>query len=101
MPESSLDVRVYYSAPKAEDGTVMVCHHGAGWSGLTFACFAKEVTRISKGECGMLAFDARGHGWFVYWPRVTFLLTEVICRQDNIVYPTLWRRRSLHRDTHL
>lgn len=62
MPESGLDFRVYYTSPKGTDGTVMVCHHGAGWSGLTFACFAKEVTAISKGECGVLAFDARGHG---------------------------------------
>ncbi|KIP11003.1 hypothetical protein PHLGIDRAFT_84127, partial [Phlebiopsis gigantea 11061_1 CR5-6] len=62
VPESQLDVRVYYSASKAADATVIVCHHGAGWSGLTFACLAKELTRASKGECGVLAFDARGHG---------------------------------------
>ncbi|GJE85653.1 alpha/beta hydrolase [Phanerochaete sordida] len=62
VPESGLEFRVYYTAPKAEDGAVMVCHHGAGWSALTFACFAKEVTRQSKGECGVLALDMRGHG---------------------------------------
>jgi len=72
-----------------ESGTVMVCHHGAGsvywrqgfirrssnlficlfatlllyrYSGLTFACFANEVVKQSKGECGVLAFDARRHG---------------------------------------
>ncbi|EKM57884.1 uncharacterized protein PHACADRAFT_251781 [Phanerochaete carnosa HHB-10118-sp] len=62
VPESGLDFRVYYTAPRAVDGTVMVCHHGAGWSGLTFACFAKEIATESKGECGVLAFDMRGHG---------------------------------------
>lgn len=40
----------------------MVCHHGAGTSGLSFACFAKEVTDMTKGECGVLALDARRHG---------------------------------------
>ncbi|KZT06141.1 protein phosphatase methylesterase [Laetiporus sulphureus 93-53] len=62
VPASGLDVRVYYTPPKFADGTVMVCHHGAGMSALTFACVAKEVTDVSKGECGVLALDCRGHG---------------------------------------
>ena len=57
-----LDFRVYYTPPSDKKGTVMVCHHGAGYSGLSFACFSKEVTRLSGGECGVLSFDARGHG---------------------------------------
>jgi protein phosphatase methylesterase 1 len=40
----------------------MICHHGAGYSGLSFACFAKEVTDLTKGGCGVLALDARQHG---------------------------------------
>ncbi|KAL9714485.1 Protein phosphatase methylesterase 1 [Leucoagaricus gongylophorus] len=40
----------------------MVCHHGAGYSGLSFACFAKEVVDQTNGECGVLALDARRHG---------------------------------------
>ncbi|PCH42579.1 protein phosphatase methylesterase [Wolfiporia cocos MD-104 SS10] len=59
---SGLDVRAYYTPPKFADGTVMVFHHGAGQSALTFACVAKEVTEISRGECGVLALDCRGHG---------------------------------------
>ncbi|KAH9902379.1 protein phosphatase methylesterase [Cubamyces lactineus] len=62
VPSSDLDFRVYYTAPKFEDGTVIICHHGAGHSGLTFACMAKEITDMSKGECGVLAYDCRGHG---------------------------------------
>lgn len=62
VPTSDLDFRVYYSPPKFEDGTVIICHHGAGYSGLTFACMAKEITDMSKGECGVLAYDCRGHG---------------------------------------
>ncbi|KAF7773162.1 hypothetical protein Agabi119p4_5329 [Agaricus bisporus var. burnettii] len=62
VPSRSLDVRVYYTPPKFTDGTVMVCHHGAGYSGSSFACFAKEVTDQTSGECGVLALDARRHG---------------------------------------
>ncbi|KAI0346301.1 protein phosphatase methylesterase [Trametopsis cervina] len=62
VAESGLEFRVYYNSPKASDGTVIVCHHGAGWSALTFASFAKEISRVGKGECGLLAYDCRGHG---------------------------------------
>lgn len=50
------------SAPAAKPkGTVLVCHHGAGASGLSFAVLAKEV-KERDAELGVLAFDARGHG---------------------------------------
>lgn len=64
VPDSGLEFRVYYTPPTAKgpEGTVLVCHHGAGYSGLSFACFAQEVTNMSRGELGMLIMDARGHG---------------------------------------
>lgn len=62
VPASGLEFRIYYTPPKSSTGTVMVCHHGAGWSGLTFAAFAKEVATESRGECGVMALDCRGHG---------------------------------------
>ncbi|KAJ7484415.1 Alpha/Beta hydrolase protein [Mycena latifolia] len=62
VPARALECRVYYTPPKYADGTVLVCHHGAGYSGLSFACLAREVTGMSKGECGVLALDARRHG---------------------------------------
>lgn len=62
MAESGLEFRVYYTPPKFADGTVVVCHHGAGYSGLTFAYLAKELVANSGGECGVLALDCRGHG---------------------------------------
>jgi len=62
VPSAQLNFRVYYTQPKAKDGTILVCHHGAGYSALSFACFAKEVTRLGDGECGILAFDVRRHG---------------------------------------
>ncbi|KAF8512476.1 protein phosphatase methylesterase [Gautieria morchelliformis] len=64
VPPAQLTFRVYYTPPKLSGtkGTVMVCHHGAGFSALSFACFAKEVENLSHGECGVLALDAREHG---------------------------------------
>lgn len=59
-----LVMRVYYtpSTLAGSKGTVMICHHGAGFSGLSFACFAKEVKTLCGGECGVLSLDAREHG---------------------------------------
>ncbi|KIL65721.1 hypothetical protein M378DRAFT_125152 [Amanita muscaria Koide BX008] len=62
VPSRGLDFRVYYTPPKYSEGTVMICHHGAGYSGLSFACLAKEVKDLSNGELGVLALDARRHG---------------------------------------
>ena len=62
VPSAQLNFRVYYTPPKATGSTVLVCHHGAGYSALSFACFAKEVTGLSNGECGIFAFDVRRHG---------------------------------------
>jgi protein phosphatase methylesterase 1 len=62
VPPAQLNFRVYYTQPKTNDGTILVCHHGAGYSALSFACFAKEVMRLSNGDCGVLAFDVRRHG---------------------------------------
>ncbi|KAK0556469.1 Protein phosphatase methylesterase 1 [Tilletia horrida] len=43
-------------------GTVFVLHHGAGFGGLSYALVAREITRQTKGQVGVLAFDCRGHG---------------------------------------
>ncbi|GAA5876754.1 hypothetical protein JCM8547_002037 [Rhodosporidiobolus lusitaniae] len=48
-------------------GVVFVCVHGAGYSGLSWACLAKELAEPAggegrKGRVGVLAYDARGHG---------------------------------------
>ncbi|VDB87305.1 unnamed protein product [Peniophora sp. CBMAI 1063] len=66
VPASHLDMRAYYTPPKPrtqdEPGSVLVCHHGAGFSGLSFACFAGEVGRMTGGEVGVFSVDARRHG---------------------------------------
>ncbi|KAJ7035259.1 Alpha/Beta hydrolase protein [Mycena alexandri] len=63
VPSRSLDCRVYYTPPGGGgETTVLVCHHGAGYSGLSFASLAREVRAQGRGEVGLLAADARRHG---------------------------------------
>lgn len=62
LPDRGIDVRAYYTPPRSERGGVVVMHHGAGYSGTSFACLAKELVELMKGEVGVLAFDARRHG---------------------------------------
>ena len=45
-----------------ESPVVFVCHHGAGYSAMSFALLAKELTEGSKRTAGVLALDCRGHG---------------------------------------
>lgn len=71
--EKHATIRAYFTPPCSgltPSSTVMVCHHGAGFGALSFALMAKEVSRISKGELGVLAYDCRGHG------KTTFPLEE-------------------------
>jgi protein phosphatase methylesterase 1 len=85
VPSSQLDFRIYYTPPKTTDnsGTVMVCHHGAGTSGLSFACFANEVSEMTKGECGVLALDARRHGVSI---RNSLYIVVDYCHRKNQVH---------------
>jgi protein phosphatase methylesterase 1 len=63
LPSSSLVSRVYYTPPTSEGrGTVIVCVHGAGYSGLSWARFAKCVEEKGDASVGVLAYDVRGHG---------------------------------------
>lgn len=37
-------------------------HHGAGSSALTFGLTASYIRELTRGECGVIAIDCRGHG---------------------------------------
>lgn len=50
-----------YTTPPTAKGPLLVTHHGAGSSGLSFALFASEV-RKALPNAGVLSLDARGHG---------------------------------------
>ena len=50
-----------YIIPPTAKGPLLVTHHGAGSSGLSFALFASEI-RKALPNAGVLSLDARGHG---------------------------------------
>ncbi|KAL1686495.1 Alpha/beta hydrolase fold-1 [Schizophyllum commune] len=50
----------------AHQDALLVAHHGAGYSGLSFACLAGEITSTTRGALGVLAMDARRHGKTVF-----------------------------------
>ncbi|KAF2682482.1 protein phosphatase methylesterase 1 [Lentithecium fluviatile CBS 122367] len=56
---------VYLTPPGNAKAPLLVLHHGAGSSGMSFALFAKEV-RKAMPEVGVLAVEAREHGSVVW-----------------------------------
>ncbi|KAI9478432.1 MAG: protein phosphatase methylesterase 1 [Benjaminiella poitrasii] len=50
------------NSPNRESGPTFVMHHGAGSSALTFGLVASHIKELTQGECGVIAFDCRGHG---------------------------------------
>lgn len=70
-PDETATYHVYISPP-LEQGPLLVTHHGAGSSGLSFALFASEV-RKALPNAGVLSCDARGHG-------------ETVVRKDSKVF---------------
>jgi protein phosphatase methylesterase 1 len=56
---------VYLTPPSSDNGVLLVLHHGAGSSALSFALFAQEVRRTLP-KAGVLAVEARDHGSVVY-----------------------------------
>ena len=72
MDVGSSSFRVYYSPPAISESpnddvneggpVVFVCHHGAGYSAMTFALLAEALQSESNGQAGVLALDARAHG---------------------------------------
>lgn len=58
---------VYLTPPANPKSPLLVLHHGAGSSALSFALFAKEVRKLMP-EIGILAVEARDHGSVVWRP---------------------------------
>lgn len=59
-PTENVTYHAYITPPTAK-GPLLVTHHGAGSSGLSFALFASEI-RKALPDAGVLSLDARGHG---------------------------------------
>ncbi|ORY09446.1 protein phosphatase methylesteras-like protein 1 [Clohesyomyces aquaticus] len=67
-PDSShAKFHVYLTPPGSAKAPLLVLHHGAGSSALSFALFAREVQRQLP-DVGILAVEAREHGSVVWGP---------------------------------
>jgi len=58
---------VYLTPPATPKAPLIVLHHGAGSSAMSFALFALELKRLLP-DAGILAVEARDHGSVVYEP---------------------------------
>ncbi|KAF9736290.1 hypothetical protein PMIN06_008275 [Paraphaeosphaeria minitans] len=56
---------VYLTPPASPKANLLVLHHGAGSSALSFALMAKEVRKLMP-DVGILAVEAREHGSVVW-----------------------------------
>lgn len=56
---------VYITPPQSPKAPLLVLHHGAGSSGLTFALCAKEIGKLMP-EAGIIVVEARDHGSVVW-----------------------------------
>jgi protein phosphatase methylesterase 1 len=61
----SAKYHVYVTPPATPKDPLLVLHHGAGSSGLSWSLFAVELKRLLP-EAGLLALDARDHGSTVW-----------------------------------
>ncbi|CAD6969910.1 unnamed protein product [Tilletia controversa] len=51
--------RVYYTPPRVKS---VAKEQKSSYSGLSYALAAREITRLTKGQAGVLSLDCRGHG---------------------------------------
>jgi protein phosphatase methylesterase 1 len=65
LEESNAKFHAYFSPPVTEKAPLIVLHHGAGSSAMSFALFALDLRRLLP-EAGILAVEAREHGSVVY-----------------------------------
>ncbi|ODQ77428.1 hypothetical protein BABINDRAFT_54304 [Babjeviella inositovora NRRL Y-12698] len=65
-PQTRIRFQTFYTPPSG-NGPLYVFHHGAGSSAMSFALLARELRERWRDdstpiECGVFAFDMRGHG---------------------------------------
>lgn len=58
-----VEFQTYYSPPASQEAPILIFHHGAGSSAMTFCWMAHHLKSDNEGSVpGIFAFDARGHG---------------------------------------
>ena len=64
-PNRDIEFNIYISLPideiRGDDTPVVLCLHGAGYSGLTFAPLTRAIAK-ERPQCCIVAPDLRGHG---------------------------------------
>ncbi|KIW04155.1 uncharacterized protein PV09_04962 [Verruconis gallopava] len=65
LEDTNAKYHAYFSPPATDKAPLIVLHHGAGSSAMSFALFAVELKRLLP-EAGILAVEAREHGSVVY-----------------------------------
>lgn len=70
-PKSGVSFQTYYSPPIGANSPILICHHGAGSSSMTFCWLTRYLKREWAEQLenpgqpqipGVFVFDARGHG---------------------------------------
>ncbi|KAF2397550.1 protein phosphatase methylesteras-like protein 1 [Trichodelitschia bisporula] len=64
-PQCTAKFHVYITPPSAPKAPLLILHHGAGSSALSFALFALELKKMLP-QAGILAVEAREHGSVVW-----------------------------------
>lgn len=58
-----LRFQTYFSPPPLKTAPILVCHHGAGSSSMTYCWLAHQLQTHRENDIpGIFVFDARGHG---------------------------------------
>ncbi|ETN46194.1 uncharacterized protein HMPREF1541_00378 [Cyphellophora europaea CBS 101466] len=70
-----------YLTPPSSNGPLIVTHHGAGSSGLSFAAFFSELGSLLP-TAGILSLDARSHGYTTSPPSLPLDLTLATLATD-------------------
>ncbi|KAL9629382.1 MAG: hypothetical protein Q9164_006905 [Protoblastenia rupestris] len=88
-----------YVTPPLEKGPLLVTHHGAGSSGLSFALFASEIRKILP-RCGVLSLDARGHGETVVTTPVDNTTDSTFSEEEPVNLNITLDLKTLSTDLH-
>ncbi|RIA98420.1 Alpha/Beta hydrolase protein [Glomus cerebriforme] len=63
IPDSEDVFKAYEILGTSENCPIFVFHHGAAYSGLSFALACSYIKQLMNGGCTMFAYDCRGHGY--------------------------------------
>ncbi|KAL6949853.1 hypothetical protein ACO0QE_000516 [Hanseniaspora vineae] len=113
LEKNDYNFQIYFQLPDEIDDPaiktypILIFHHGAGSSGLTFAQLCSHLNQSYQGRVGYLVYDARGHGQTEYTgedsSRQDFSLSEFIQDEYDILEDFYHNKVKphFHNDTEL